>query len=71
VPDLGQGEWNIAELKILLEKVLSEHHVVQAYELDREFPGRGRRTMRPSVRQVFYEGNPHTTVLLTIADVTE
>jgi two-component sensor histidine kinase len=69
--DLGEGQWNIAELKILLEKVLPEHGVVEAYEVDREFPGLGRRSMRLSARQVFYEGNPHATLLLTMADVTE
>src|SRR3984893_14139680 len=31
----------------------------------------GRRTMRLSARKVFFEGNPHSTLLLTIADVTE
>jgi two-component sensor histidine kinase len=69
--DLGEGQWNIAELKTLLEKVLPEHGVVEGYEVDREFPGLGRRTMRLSARQVFDEGNPHTTLLLTMADVTE
>ena len=68
--DLGEGQWNIAELKMLLEKVLPEHGVVEAYEVDREFPGLGRRTMRLSARKVFYEGNPHATILLSMADVT-
>jgi hypothetical protein len=69
--DLGEGQWNIAELKLLLEKVLPEHGVVDAYEVDRDYPRLGRRTMRLSARQVFYEGNPHATLLLTMADVTE
>jgi two-component sensor histidine kinase len=69
--DLGEGQWNIAELKTLLEKVLLEHGVVEGYEVDREFPGLGRRIMRLSARQVFDEGNPHATLLLTMADVTE
>jgi Histidine kinase/PAS fold len=69
--DLGEGQWNIAELRMLLEKVLHEHGVVKAYEVDREFPGLGRRTMRLSARKVLYQGNPRTTLLLTMADVTE
>jgi two-component sensor histidine kinase len=69
--DLGEGQWNIAELKTLLEKVLPEHGVVEGYEVNREFPGLGRRIMRLSARQVFDEGNPHATLLLTMADVTE
>jgi two-component sensor histidine kinase len=68
---LGDGQWNIAELKMLLENVLPEHGVVAAYEVDREFPGLGRRTMRLSARKVFYEGNLHATILLTLVDVTK
>jgi two-component sensor histidine kinase len=69
--DLGEGQWNIAELRMLLENVLHEHGVVEAYEVDREFPGLGRRTMRLSARKVLYQGDPRTTLLLTMADVTE
>src|ERR1700681_404975 len=69
--DLGGGQWDIAELRTLLEKVLPEHGVVEAYEVDREFPGLGRRTMRLSARKVLYQGDPRTTLLLTMADVTE
>src|SRR5258708_10613215 len=69
--DLGEGQWNIAEFKTLLEKVLPEHGVVEGYEVDRVFPGLGRRIMRLSARQVFDEGNPQATFLLTLADVTE
>jgi chemotaxis protein methyltransferase CheR len=69
--DLGEGQWNIAELRLLLERVLTEHGVVEAYEVAREFPGLGWRTMRLSARKVLYEDNPDPTLLLTIADVTE
>jgi two-component sensor histidine kinase len=67
--DLGEGQWDISELRTLLEKVLPERGVVEGYEVDREFPGIGRRAMRLSARRVFSKGNP--TLLLTMADVTE
>jgi two-component sensor histidine kinase len=69
--DLGDGQWDIAELRNLLERILPEHGVVEGYEVDREFPGIGRRTMQLGARQVFYEGNSHTSLLLTISDITE
>ena len=69
--DLGDGQWDIDELRVLLERVLPEHGVVEGYEVDREFPGIGRRTMRLSARRVFYEGNTRTSLLLTMADVTD
>jgi two-component sensor histidine kinase len=69
--DLGEGQWDIAELKILLEKVLPEHGVVEGYEADREFPGIGRRTMRLSARKVLSQANSRSNILLTMVDVTE
>jgi two-component sensor histidine kinase len=69
--DLGEGQWDIAELRILLEKVLPEQGVVEGYEVDREFPGIGRRAIRLSAREVLFQENPHANILLTMADVTE
>jgi two-component sensor histidine kinase len=69
--DLGEGQWDIAELRILLEKVLPEHGVVEGYEVDRDFPAIGRRTMCLSARKVLYQENSHPAILLTMADVTE
>jgi two-component sensor histidine kinase len=69
--DLGEGQWDIAELRILLEKVLPEHGVVEGYEVDREFPGIGRRTMCLSARKVLHQESSHPAILLTMADVTE
>jgi two-component sensor histidine kinase len=69
--DLGEGQWDIAELRVLLEKVLPEHGVVEGYEVDREFPGIGRRTMCLSARKVLYQESSHPAILLTMADVTE
>jgi two-component sensor histidine kinase len=69
--DLGEGQWDIAELRMLLEKVLPERGVVEGYEVDREFPAIGRRAMRLSAREVLYQGHPHSNILLTVADVTE
>ena len=69
--DLGEGQWDIAELRLLLEKILPEQGVVEGYEVDREFPGIGRRAMRLSARKVLSQGNSHATILLTMADVTD
>ena len=69
--DLGEGQWDIAELRILLEKVLPEQGVVAGYEVDRAFPGIGRRAIRLSAREVLFQENSHANILLTMADVTE
>jgi chemotaxis protein methyltransferase CheR len=67
---LGDGEWNIPELRSLLEHIAPQHGVMEAYEVEREFSGIGRRTMLLNARKVFYEGNSHTTILLAIEDIT-
>ena len=69
--ELGDGQWNIPKLRVLLEKILPEHGVMENYEVEHDFPDIGRRTMCLNARQVFYEVGAHTTILLGIEDITE
>jgi chemotaxis protein methyltransferase CheR len=68
---LGDGQWDIPKLRVLLDKIIPEHGVMEDYEVDHEFPNLGHRTMRLNARQAFYEGGAETTILLGIEDVTE
>jgi two-component sensor histidine kinase len=68
--ELGDGQWDIPKLRLLLEKIIPERGVMEDYEVEHEFPGVGHRTMRLNARQVFYEGGADTTILLGIEDVT-
>jgi two-component sensor histidine kinase len=68
--ELGDGQWNIPKLRLLLEQIIPEQGVMEDYEVEHEFPGIGHRTMRLNARQVFYEGGADTTILLGIEDVT-
>jgi two-component sensor histidine kinase len=68
---LGDGQWDIPKLRVLLDKIIPEHGVMEDYEVEHEFPNLGYRTMRLNARQAFYEGGAETTVLLGIEDVTE
>jgi hypothetical protein len=36
---LGDGQWDIPKLRVLLEKIIPEHGVMEAYEVEHEFPG--------------------------------
>jgi two-component sensor histidine kinase len=67
---LGDGQWDIPRLRLLLENIVPEHGVMDDYEVDHDFPDVGRRTMLLNARKVFYEGNSHTTMLLGIEDIT-
>src|SRR5450759_3225871 len=68
--ELGDGHWDIPKLRLLLEKIVPEHGVMEDYEVEYEFPGVGPRTMCLNARKVFYEKGSHTTILLGIEDVT-
>jgi PAS domain S-box-containing protein len=68
---LGDGQWDIPELRSLLEEVAPQHAVMEAYEVERNFPAIGRRSMLLNAREVFDQRNAPTLILLTIEDVTD
>jgi len=69
--DIDGEQWNIPELRELLERIAKDHITIEGYEVDREFPAIGRRIMLLNVRKVFYEKGDHSTVLLAFEDITE
>jgi chemotaxis protein methyltransferase CheR len=71
VYDLGGGQWNIPELRVLLETILPQHAVMEAYEVERDFSRIGRRSMLLNARTVFDAGGARALILLAIEDVTE
>ena len=68
---LGDGQWDIPELRVLLEKIIPEHEVMEGYEVEHAFRGLGQRTICLNARQIFYEGGAGRTILLGLEDVTE
>ena len=69
--DLEDGLWDIPELRLLLEKIVPEHEVMEGFEVERDFLRIGHRTMLLNARKVFYEGNGQTTILLAFEDTTQ
>jgi two-component sensor histidine kinase/PAS domain-containing protein len=68
--EIDGGQWNIPELRDLLETITANRSTIEGYEVDREFPAIGRRIMHLNAREVFYENGAHTTVLLAFEDIT-
>ena len=68
---LGDGQWDIPKLRVLLEQIIPEHGVMEGYEVEHDFPHLGHRTMFLNARQVFYKEGAETNILLGIEDVTE
>jgi two-component sensor histidine kinase len=71
VYDLGQGEWNHPALRLLLERILPEHGVMDDFEIEQDFPSLGTRTMLLNAREVYNIGNADKTLLLVIEDTTD
>jgi two-component sensor histidine kinase len=69
--DLGDGQWDIPKLRLLLGQIVPEQGAMENYEVEHDFPSIGRRTMLLNARKVFYEKGSHSTILLGIEDVTE
>lgn len=69
--DLNGGEWDIPELKKLLEDVLPQNSYFNNYEVRHNFDKLGPKIMLLNARRVVLEENKTQLILLAIEDVTE
>jgi PAS domain S-box-containing protein len=68
--DLGDRQWDIADLRNRLAEILPRNTTLSDYEVAQTFPGIGHRVMLLSARRLYREGNHTGLILLTIEDVT-
>lgn len=69
VYELGNRQLDIPELKRLLEEILPQNTRFQDFEVDRKFPGLGRRVLILNARRLKQEPGPDL-ILLALQDVT-
>ncbi len=67
--DIGGGEWDIAELRRLLEEIVPETTVIHNYEVTREFPKIGRRTYLINARKLEPESGLPGMILLSMRQI--
>ncbi len=68
--ELGDGQWNIPELRQLLSEMLSSKSILKDFEVAQNFPAIGRRLMLLNARRLEQKaGMP--MILLSIEDLTE
>jgi len=67
---LGDGQWDIPALRVLLETIIPERAAMDGFEVEHDFPNVGHRTMLLNARKVLYEDSAKTTILLAFTDVT-
>ena len=67
--ELGNGQWDIPQLRSLLEEVLPQNKQIRNFEVEYDFGLIGRKTMLFSACEIL--GSDSSTILLAIEDITE
>ncbi|MBC8123221.1 MAG: PAS domain-containing protein [Gemmatimonadaceae bacterium] len=68
--ELGDGQWNLPQLRVTLEGVLKSDGWVQDFEVDRNFGPLGRKIMLLNARRMPSYAGAARRILLSISDVT-
>ncbi|RWJ09320.1 MAG: histidine kinase, partial [Mesorhizobium sp.] len=68
---LGNGQWDIPDLRLLIMDVIPKSTAVIDYEVEHDFPGLGRRTMLLTARTLFHPSSASHSLLLSIVDATD
>jgi PAS domain S-box-containing protein len=69
--DLGNREWDIPDLRRLLEEILPQERTLDDFKVEHDFERLGRREMRLNARRLEQDGGGAGLILLSIEDVTE
>ncbi len=69
--DLGNRQWDIPQLRELLEKIIPERSVFEDFEVEHDFPHIGVKTMLLNARLLPGRGGRPDMILLAIEDITE
>ncbi|MCJ8499832.1 sigma-54 interaction domain-containing protein [Desulfatitalea alkaliphila] len=69
--DLGNRQWDIPELRKLLEEILPQNTGFYDFEVTHDFQSIGYKIMRLNARRINAEGVQNHLILLAIEDVTE
>ncbi len=69
--DLGDGQWNIPQLRTLMWEVLPKSQEVRDFVVEHDFPSIGRKTMLLNANQIIAAEDHDPLILLAIEDITE
>jgi two-component system CheB/CheR fusion protein len=69
--ELGNRQWDIPQLRELLEDILPQHNSFNSFRVTHDFESIGRRTMLLNAREVRQEASGERLILLAIEEVAE
>ena len=68
---IGNRQWDIEALRLLLEKILPEQSKISGYEVRHTFQSIGERIMLLDVHEIKKDDDSEKLILLSINDITE
>ncbi|HVA10818.1 MAG TPA: ATP-binding protein, partial [Candidatus Dormibacteraeota bacterium] len=68
--DLGNRQWNIPKLRILLEEILPEKNTIEDFVVEHDFKDIGQKTMLLNARTLQQGPDKTSLILLAIEDIT-
>jgi len=69
--DLGNHQWDIPELRTLLEQIVPQNTKFGGFRVSHDFPRIGPRTLLLNARQTTLKGEATGRILLAFEDITE
>lgn len=69
--NVGNRQWDIPQLKELLEKVLPKNKIFENFMVEHEFPEIGYEKMLLNARQLYQKEIGQKMILLAIEDITD
>jgi two-component system CheB/CheR fusion protein len=69
--DLGNKQWNIPQLRLLLEEILPQRTGFTDFEVSHNFPALGERVILLNARELTRKKTEEKLILLAIEDITE
>jgi PAS domain S-box-containing protein len=71
VYNLGNGQWNIPKLKILLEDILPKNTFFEDFKVEHHFPKIGHKIMMLNARRIYSTTEKSPIILLAMEDITK
>jgi PAS domain S-box-containing protein len=68
--DLGNRQWDIPRLRLLLENILPQNTHFDDFEVEHDFPSIGHKIMILNARQIYRKEIGRRMILLAIEDIT-
>ena len=68
---IGNGQWDIPKLKILLEDIIPKHTHFEDFKVEHDFPKIGTKIMMLNARQIYTTDNKEPIMLLAMEDITK